>query len=87
MKQVINENSLFKTCDLGLATYLFYLGYKLWALENDKGKKKNFLFLRDSSLDEEVKRFYRHESRVEPEGFLLALKALKTRLYNEHRGS
>lgn len=84
-EEKIKTEQIYKTTDFSLASYLFYKGFTLWGVEKVKDQKKAFLFIRESGLDESIEEFYRRKALVEPESFLLTVKMLKTRLYNNEQ--
>lgn len=76
------QSELFETSDFCLASYLTYLGFKLFGLKNEKKERKVFVFERDAGIDEAIQRFWKREAIVEPQDFWLTEKFLKSRLYN-----
>lgn len=79
-----NFNNFFKTSDLPLVAYLFYLNIPLEQIETDRLnlRKKIFVFKEDMRVKEAVWRFKNKKALVEPEAYFLALRSVKARLFN-----
>lgn len=74
----MNQNEVFNTPDLTIAATLYYLGFQLEKLEKIDLHKVTFVFKRTPELDQTVSKFWLKELRVEPAGFLLSLRQLKS---------
>jgi len=74
------EADLYKTADLALASAIF-LFYPLESIDRRNPRKSQFVFKRNSQLDELVEGFWRGELKVEPQAYFGALRNIKARLY------
>ena len=72
----------FRSADLALATAIS-LSYPLITIDKQNPHKAQFLFKRDSGLDELIECYWRGELRVEPQTYFGALRVIKARLYGE----
>jgi len=72
----------FSTFDLGLATTLTTLGYKLLELDKTNPKKVRFIFKEEKNIEQTMLKYWNNEITV-PALFLFNnLKTLKNRLYS-----
>jgi hypothetical protein len=79
----INQEHLYSTSDLSLSATIS-LFIPLWAVNKDNpNQKAEFLFKREQGLDEIIENFWRGELRVDPLKYFLAIKAIKSRLYEK----
>ena len=78
----MNQNEVYSTFDFPLATTLYYLGFSLEGLENVGPAKVSFNFKRTPDLDETIAGYWRKELKVEPAGFLMVQRELKSRIYS-----
>jgi hypothetical protein len=83
--KINNEELLFKTTDLALATTLFSVNIPLEYIERYSDTKKvNFVFSRgNNDLERILQKFWRKEIRVEPQTFFQNLRLLKNRIYEK----
>lgn len=81
-KQIPKENDFYQTADLALAAVVF-LFYPLEAIDKQNPRKAQFLFKRDTELDELIEKYWRGELKVEPQAYFNALRVIKARLYGE----
>ena len=79
----MNQNKIFTTSDLPLASTLYYLSFKLEGLQRIDESKFNFVFKHTPELNETINKFWRKELRVEPIDFLFAQRQLKSRIYQD----
>ena len=81
-KEILKEKDFYRTADLALATAVF-LFYPLEAIDKQNPRKAQFLFKRESQLDELIESYWRGELKVEPQAYFNALRIIKARLYGE----
>jgi len=82
INKILKENNFYRTADLALATAVF-LFYPLEAIDKQNPRKAQFLFKRESQLDELIESYWRGELKVEPQAYFNALRIIKARLYGE----
>lgn len=80
--EILKEKDFYRTADLALATAIF-LFYPLEAIDRQNPRKAQFLFKRNSELDELIENYWRGELKVEPQAYFNALRIIKARLYGE----
>jgi len=80
--KTLNEKNFYRTADLALAAVIF-LFYPLEAIDKQNPRKAQFLFKRNSELDELIESYWRGELKVEPQAYFNALRVIKARLYGE----
>lgn len=76
-------NNLYETSDLGLASSLSCLGYKVTALDRHNPRRVVFCFETADGLQEAVNGYWNGVLRLPPAALFLHQKALKQRLYDE----
>lgn len=79
---ILKENNFYRTADLALATAIS-LFYPIEAVDRQNPHKAQFLFKRDTQLDELIENYWRGELKVEPQAYFNALRVIKARLYGE----
>lgn len=79
----MNIDLYFSTPDIGLASVLLSLDFKLDALDRTNPLKVLFIFQREQGIDEAVQGFWQKTLLLEPQILLLNLKVLKNRLNSE----
>ena len=73
----------YRTTDLGVAAMLMVKNYELAGISREFGKTKaTFSFQRDAQLDDLIEDYWTDEVTVSPLQFAVALKHLKSRIYN-----
>ena len=77
----INQNE-FSTFDLGLATVLITVGYKLIRMEKSNPKKVKFVFEKDKDIERTIEDFWNDELKVRAQTLLNNQKVLKNRIYS-----
>lgn len=80
--EILKEYDFYRTADLALATAIS-LYYPLEAVDRQNPRKAQFLFRRNSQLDELIESYWRGELKVEPQAYFNALRIIKARLYGE----
>jgi len=78
--EILKENNFYRTADLALTTAI-YLFYPLETIDRQNPRKAQFLFKRDSQLDELIEGYWRGDLKVEPQAYFNALRVIKARLY------
>jgi len=76
-----DNNRKFSTVDLALATAIS-LFYPLETIDRENPRKAQFVFKRDTGLDELITSYWRRELRCEPQAYFDAMRAIKGRLYD-----
>lgn len=79
-QQKLKVNDYYTTSDLALAS-LISLYHPLEAINRSNSNKAEFLFLRNTQLDQLVELYWRKELKVEPQTYFNQIKAIKSRLY------
>jgi hypothetical protein len=79
--QLLKENYI-RTSDLALTTCLCFFGYSIDEIDRNNPRKAQFLIKKDEKIDDYIKKFWRHELKVEPVAFFNLIKEIKSRLYD-----
>lgn len=79
--EIIKTNDFYQTPDLAIATTIS-LFYPLEGIDRQTYKAL-FIFRRDKQLDTLIEGYWRGELKVEPQAYFNAMRAIKTRLYNQ----
>lgn len=82
MKMTITgtQQRTFATSDLALVTTIS-LFYAVKAIDRENPRKAQFIFIRNTQLDELIEKYWKKELLVEPRQYFDQLKAIKTQLY------
>jgi hypothetical protein len=72
----------FSTFDLGLATTLTTLGYKLLELDKTNPKKVRFVFKEEKNIEQTMLKYWNNEITIPALSLFNNLKTLKNRLYS-----
>ena len=80
--KILNEEKIYKTADLALATVIS-LWHPIEAINKQNPRKAQFIFKRESELDNLVENYWQGKLKVEPKAYFNALRTLKARLYGE----
>jgi hypothetical protein len=76
------ENEKYTTKDLYLTTFLIAVGKDL-QLEREGGDNRFvFIFEKDGDIEDLTDKFYQRKATVDPMEFCIAMKQLKSRMYN-----
>lgn len=78
----MTETTIFKTKDIYLTSYLVMLGYPLHELEKNEQKFFSFIFNNSPELQKHVEGFYNREATVQPMQYVVAMKQVKSKIYN-----
>ena len=73
---------VYATSDLGVASFLSTLGYRLEALNRLDPKRVEFCFLRDEQLDAAIEAYWKGTAKISPLALFTNQKILKHRLYD-----
>ena len=76
-------NSNFSTYDLGLATVLVTLGYKLLELDKTNPKKIRFVFKKDKNISQTMLSYWDDEIKLPAQTLFNNQKMLKTRIFSD----
>lgn len=79
----MNIDLYFSTPDIGLASVLISLSFKLDAFDRTNPQKVLFIFQREQGIDEAIQGFWQKTLLLEPQILLLNLRVLKNRLNSE----
>lgn len=79
---VLNENELFQTSDLPLATVIS-LTHAIEEVDRQNPRRAEFIFRQSEDLNQIIEDYWKGELRVEPQKFFSQLRAVKARLYGE----
>ena len=77
----MNQN--FSTYDLGLATVLVTLGYKLLKLDKTNPKKVRFVFKEGGNLEQTILDYWEDRIELPAQKLLNNQKMLKNRIYSD----
>ncbi len=83
MKTEFNENKLFQTSDLILATTLYALGFSIDHLNKENPTRVVFNFVKSDELDSTVHDFWADLIKINPKTFASCQKDLKSRIYSK----
>lgn len=75
------ENQEYRTKDLYLASYLQLKGFEIIKLEKND-KRFTFIFQDSDGMHPYIEEFYARKAQVEPMEYSLAMKQVKSKLYN-----
>jgi signal transduction protein with GAF and PtsI domain len=70
------------THDLGCASALVSLGYKLITLEKSNIKKVQFIFLRTDEIENTVAAYWANQLKINPQSFFNSIKMIKNQIYS-----
>jgi len=77
----MNQN--FSTYDLGLATVLVTLGYKLLKLDKTNPKKVRFVFQEEKNIDKAMMEYWNDKIKLPAQTLFNNQKMLKNRIYSD----
>jgi hypothetical protein len=77
------ENTFFKTHDLGLATALCCRNYELLSLDKQDPRKVSFIFKRELGIEEDADAYWSNELETKARNYFDNLRTLKNRIYSE----
>ena len=72
----------FQTADLGLATALCCIGYKLITLDKQDKRKVSFIFKREVGIDKDSNDYWADYTEVKARSYFDNLRTLKNRIYS-----
>ena len=78
-------NQEFSTFDLGLATVLVTLGYKLLKLDKSNIKKVRFIFKREKNIEQVMNDYWNNKIKLPAQTLFNNQKMLKNRIYSNVR--
>jgi len=76
------ENEKYTTKDLYLTTFLVAVGKEVELRREGMDNRFSFVFTKDDDIAELTDQFYQRKTTVDPMGFCIAMKQLKSRMYN-----
>lgn len=76
------KNNYYESSDLALSATIS-LWYPVEGIDRSDSHKAVFFFKHDSGLDQLLESYWRGELKVEPQAYFNAIKAIKSRLYNQ----
>lgn len=79
----VDPSDVFTTYDLGCASFLLCLGFKLDSLDRDNPRKALFMFKREPRIEEYANKYFTDEVEVKARSMFDSIKALKNKLYSE----
>ena len=77
----MNQN--FSTYDLGIATVLVTLGYRLYELDRGNPKKVRFVFKEEEGIEQAMLDYWNDEIKLSAQTLLNNQKMLKNRIYSD----
>ena len=78
----MNQNE-FSTFDLGLATVLVTLEYRLLELDKTNSKRVRFIFKRKKDIEKIITDYFNDKVKLSAQTLFNNQKMLKTRIYSE----
>ena len=78
----MNQNE-FSTFDLGLATVLVTMSYKLLELDRSMPKKVRFVFTREKNIDGVITDYFNDKIKLPAQTLFNNQKSLKNRIYSD----
>ena len=81
--QPLDPEDVFTTYDLGCASFLLCVGFKLESLDRDNPRKALFVFKREPHIEEYANKYFTDEVEVKARAMFDSIKALKNKLYSE----
>lgn len=78
----LSLSDFYSTPDLALATAIS-IWYPIDSIDRTNPAKAQFLFKRNSNLDQLIENYWKRELRIEPQAYFSQLKIIKSRLYGE----
>jgi hypothetical protein len=76
------ENDKYTTKDLYLTTFLVALGREVELRREGTDNRFSFVFEKDGEIEDLTDKFYQRKASIDPMGFCIAMKQLKSRMYN-----
>lgn len=80
-----NEKNEYRTSDVYVSSYLFMMGETLITIDQPIPRRYEFVFSANEALIKMVENFYAKRVRVEPMEYALAMKRLKSKMYEHER--
>ena len=78
-----DPSEVFTTYDLGCASLLLCLGFKLESLDRNDPRKALFVFKREPQIEEYANKYFTDQIKVRARSMFDSIKALKNKLYSE----
>ena len=78
----LSLSDFYSTPDLALAPAIS-IWYPIDSIDRTNPAKAQFLFKRNSNLDQLIENYWKRELRIEPQAYFSQLKIIKSRLYGE----
>lgn len=82
MDNIITQDQIFKTFDLGLASALITDSFRLLRLEKNNPKKILFCFYSEQNIEQAVENYFSGDFQVDAQTYWNNIKSLKNRLYS-----
>ena len=79
----LDPADVFTTYDLGCASFLLCVGFKLESLDRNNPRKALFVFKREPHIEEYANKYFTDEVEVKARAMFDSIKALKNKLYSE----
>ena len=83
MSNILVNNQLFFTNDLGLCVILVTLGFSLIKLDKAQPQKIRFYFKHTQELEKAVEAYWNNSIKTNPLRFFNNIKLVKNRMYSE----
>lgn len=80
--KTINQNKLFSTFDLGLASALLTANYRLIKLDKSNPKKVLFSFQHEEGIKQAVENYFSSNFQVDAQIYFNQIKSVKNRLFS-----
>lgn len=76
------EKDKYTTKDLYLTTFLVAIGKDVDLVREGADNRFCFVFQKDDEIEDLTDQFYQRKATIDPMGFCIAMKQLKSRMYN-----
>lgn len=71
----------YRTSDIQVAAFLYAEGMNFLYIDHSNGKRKEFVFEKEKTVEELVKNFWSETQKIAPRKYMGAFKELKNKLY------
>ena len=78
----LKQSEQFLTYDIGLSAALITLGYELIDLEKSNIKKVQFIFIRDTGIDNAINNYWNGDLQLDARTLFDNLKRVKNQIYS-----
>jgi len=83
LQEDIDRMTQFSTSDFNLANCLVSLGFSVYKIDKSNPEKCQFIFERNSGLDNTINKFWANQLRINPKILFDNQRFLKSRIYSK----